>query len=40
VIVVEGDVVAKPENLDVPDNMRHVLIGGRAVAAGGRALVH
>jgi len=39
-IVVEGDVVKNVERLEVPGNMRHVLIGGRRVAAGGRAIVH
>lgn len=40
VIVVEGDVTARVENLEVAGNMRHVLIGGRPVAAEGRALMH
>ena len=40
VIVVEGDVLHKVENLESPGNMRHVLIGGRQVASAGRALVH
>ncbi len=40
VIVVEGDVTRQIENLEVPGNMRHVLIGGRRVAAVGRPLVH
>jgi imidazolonepropionase-like amidohydrolase len=38
VIVVEGDVVARVEALETAGNMRHVLVGGREVAAGGRAL--
>lgn len=40
VIVVEGDVVGRVENLEVAGNMRHVLVGGRRVAAAGRALMH
>lgn len=40
VIVVEGDVVQRVENLEVASNMRHVFIGGRQVAAAGRPLVH
>jgi imidazolonepropionase-like amidohydrolase len=39
-IVVEGDVTRQIENLEVPGNMRHVLIGGRRVAAEGRPLIH
>lgn len=34
-IVVEGDVRAQVERLETAENMRHVLIGGRPVAAGG-----
>ncbi len=40
VIVVDGDVVKNVERLEAPGNMRHVLIGGRPVAASGRAIVH
>lgn len=40
VIVVEGDVANKVENIEVADNMRHVLVGGRRVAAQGRTLMH
>ena len=40
VIVVEGDVVDNVENLEVAGNMRHVLVGGRKVAAQGRTLMH
>jgi imidazolonepropionase-like amidohydrolase len=40
VIVVDGDVVKSIERLEAPGNMRHVLIGGRPVAAAGRAIVH
>jgi imidazolonepropionase-like amidohydrolase len=40
VIVADGDVTQRPEALEVAGNMRHVLIGGREVARGGRALVH
>lgn len=40
VIVVEGDVTQRVENLEVAGNMRQVLIGGRPVAAAGRPLVH
>lgn len=36
VIVVEGDVAAHVENLELASNMRHVLIGGRKVAEQGR----
>lgn len=38
VIVVDGDVIKQVEHLESAANMRHVLIGGRPVAAGGRAL--
>jgi imidazolonepropionase-like amidohydrolase len=38
VIVVEGDVLKRVESLESAQNMRHVLIGGRTVAAGGRVL--
>ena len=38
VVVVEGDVLGQVEALEDPANMRHVLLGGRRVAAGGRAL--
>ncbi len=40
VIVVEGDVVGRVENLEVAGNMRHVMVGGRRVAAAGRTLMH
>lgn len=40
VIVVEGDVLTQTRNLESAQNMRHVLIGGKAVAAGGRPLTH
>lgn len=40
IIVVDGDVLKQLENLEVPENMRHVLIGGRQVAACGRALTN
>ncbi|SLN64706.1 metal-dependent hydrolase family protein [Oceanibacterium hippocampi] len=40
VIVVEGDVVSNVRVLEVPGNMRHVLIAGQEVAAGGRAFRH
>ena len=40
VIVVEGDVLRQIENLENPVNMRNVLIGGRQVAAAGRALAY
>lgn len=40
VLVVEGDVLAQPEQLETATNMRHVLIGGRPVAAGGRTLAN
>lgn len=40
VIVVEGDVLTQMRNLESAQNMRHVLIGGKPVAAGGRALAH
>ena len=40
VIVVEGDVVGRVENLEVAGNMRHVLVGGRRIAAAGRTLMH
>lgn len=36
VIVVEGDVLERVEALEIAANMRHVLVGGREVAAGGR----
>ncbi len=39
-IVVEGDVAADPSLLESAGNMRRVLIGGRLVAAGGKALPH
>jgi len=39
-IVVEGDVAEQVENLEVASNMRHVLLGGRQVAAQGRTLMH
>lgn len=40
IVVVDGNVEAEVERLEAPGNMRHVLIGGRKVAAAGRALVH
>jgi imidazolonepropionase-like amidohydrolase len=40
VIVVEGDVLRQVENLENPANMRNVLVGGRLVAAAGRALAY
>lgn len=39
-IVCEGDVVDQVRNLEVAGNMRHVLIGGRPVAAAGKSLMH
>jgi imidazolonepropionase-like amidohydrolase len=39
-IVVEGDAASNPSVLEVAGNMRHVFIGGRKVAAGGRVVVH
>ncbi len=39
-IVVEGDAASDPSVLEVAGNMRHVLIGGRKVAAGGRVVAH
>jgi imidazolonepropionase-like amidohydrolase len=38
VIVVEGDVTQRVTQLELASNFRHVLIGGRPVAAGGRPL--
>lgn len=40
VIVVEGDVLRRVEALENAENMRHVLVGGRRVAAAGHALEH
>lgn len=40
VIVVDGDVVRQVQQLESAQNMRHVLIGGRPVAAGGRTLAN
>ena len=40
VIGVECDVASRVENLEVAGNMRRVLVGGREVAAEGRALMH
>ncbi len=40
VIVVEGDVVKQVQQLEKAEHMRHVLIGGRPVAAGGRTLAN
>jgi hypothetical protein len=37
-IVVDGDVGARVESLESRTAMRHVLIGGREVAAAGRVL--
>jgi imidazolonepropionase-like amidohydrolase len=39
-IVVEGDVATRVEQLEVPGNMRRVMVGGRTLAAGGRSLIH
>ena len=39
-IVVEGNAAANPSVLEVAGNMRHVFIGGRQVAAGGRVVAH
>jgi imidazolonepropionase-like amidohydrolase len=38
-IVVEGDVSSRVEQLEVPGNMRQVMVGGRRLAAGGRPTV-
>jgi imidazolonepropionase-like amidohydrolase len=38
VIVVDGDVCARVESLESRSAMRHVVVGGREVAAGGRVL--
>jgi imidazolonepropionase-like amidohydrolase len=38
VIVVDGDVCAHVESLESRTAMRHVLVGGRQVAAAGRVL--
>jgi imidazolonepropionase-like amidohydrolase len=40
VIVVDGDVVKQVQQLESAQNLRHVLIGGRPVAAGGRTLAN
>ena len=40
VIVVDGDVAGDVSRLEVPGNMRHVLIGGREVASQGRVVAH
>ncbi|MGE0798607.1 MAG: amidohydrolase family protein [Lautropia sp.] len=40
VVVCDGDLTQQLENLESAANARHVLIGGRRVAAGGRALVN
>ena len=39
-IVVEGDFVDRVEKIEAARNMRHVLVGGRRVAAAGRSLMH
>lgn len=38
-IVVDGNVLDRVEQLESPGNVRHVLIGGKAVAAAGQAIV-
>jgi imidazolonepropionase-like amidohydrolase len=38
VLVVDGDVCARVESLESRAGMRHVLVGGREVAAAGRVL--